>query len=61
MADGRYADYFYVPLYLSCLMNPVYDYTGPAPYGPQGYGGIPPRPVYAMRMALSALEQVSSK
>ena len=28
VADGRDADYFYVPLYLSCLMNPVYDYTG---------------------------------
>ena len=31
VADGRDADYFYVPLYLSCLMNPVYDYTGADP------------------------------
>ena len=58
VADGRLADFFYVPLYLSCAMNPVYDYIGPAPYSPQGYAGIPPRPIMAMRMTLSALQQI---
>ena len=61
VADGRLADYFYVPLYLSCTMNPVYDYVGPAPYSPPGYQGIPPRPVYAMRVALAALAQIRAE
>ena len=34
---------------------------GPAPYSPPGYQGIPPRPVYAMRVALAALAQIRAE
>ena len=55
--DPVEADFFYVPLYMSCAILPVYDYIGPAAY----MRGFPMRPVTAMRIALDALEQVSTK
>ena len=30
VVDASLADYFYVPLYISCAILPVYDYVGPA-------------------------------
>ena len=51
--DGSEADFFYVPLYLSCLILPVYDSVGPAKY----MRGFPMRPVTAARAAQAALDQ----
>ena len=52
--DGSEADFFYVPLYLSCLILPVYDSVGPAKY----MRGFPMRPVTAMRMMVDAVAQL---
>ena len=52
--DAAAADFFYVPLYMSCAILPVYDWSGPPAY----QKGYPMRPVTAMRMAYDALEHV---
>ena len=54
--NAKEADFFFVPVYLSCLILPVFDYVGPASY----MSGFPMRPVTAMRAAKDALEQVKA-
>ena len=45
--DGASADFYYVPVYMSCAILPVYDWSG----SPSYQSGFPMRPVTAMRMA----------
>jgi hypothetical protein len=53
-ASPASADWFYVPVYASCLILPVYDYVGPGPWA----RSYPMRPVSAMRLFADALEHV---
>ena len=39
--DGASADFYYVPLYMSCAILPVYDWSGSPAY----QTGFPMRPV----------------
>ena len=55
--DGERADFFYMPVYMSCTILPVYDWVGPGPFAT----GYPARPVTAMRMAHDAMEQVRQR
>ena len=49
--DGASADFYYVPVYMSCAILPVYDWSG----SPSYQSGFPMRPVTAMRMARALL------